>query len=89
MAKMIANEDLDPGVNPLGSKSHLIGGYTSSYYSYLWSQVYSSDLFAQFEEKGLFNKELGMKYRKIILAPGGSRDSMDSLLHFLGRTPND
>ena len=89
MSDKLISEKLDPGVNPLGSKSHLIGGYSSSYYSYLWSQVYSSDLFAQFEKQGLMNKELGMKYRKIILAPGGSVDSMKSLKKFLGRPPND
>ena len=89
MSDKVQNEILDFGVNPLGSKSHLISGYSSSYYSYLWSQVYSSDLFEQFEKNGLFNKDLGMRYRKIILAPGGSVDSMESLKNFLGRMPND
>lgn len=30
-----------------------------------------------------------MKYRKEILAPGGSRDSAESLEIFLGRKPNN
>ena len=30
-----------------------------------------------------------MKYRKFILAPGGSVDSAENLVKFLGREPND
>ena len=35
------------------------------------------------------NQELGRKYRKMILGPGGSVDSDESLRRFLGRDPND
>ena len=68
---------------------HIIaGGYASGYYSYIWSKVYGDELFAKFKKQGIMNKELGMKYRKIILAPGGTRNSMESLELFLGHKPN-
>ena len=59
----VAGIDTFPDDNPIGHFGHLQSGYVSTYYSYLWSQVYSSDLFSVFEEKGIMNKELGMKYR--------------------------
>jgi metallopeptidase MepB len=34
------------------------------------------------------NKTIGQKYRSMVLAPGGSRDSISSLKLFLGREPN-
>ncbi len=40
----------------------------SGYYSYLWSEVISCALFAEFERKGDFlDPELGMKLRKTVL----------------------
>jgi len=89
LSSKIQREQLQRGVNPIGAFGHLIGGYESQYYSYLWSKVYSCDLFALFKKEGLLNKEIGMRYRKTILAPGGSRDSIDSLRLFLGREPNN
>jgi len=79
LAQKIELTDYQEGTNPIGAFGHLISGYTSQYYGYLWSQVYSSDLFAQFKQHGLLNPDIGMKYRKEILAPGGSRDSAESL----------
>ena len=76
-----------PGTNPAAHFGHIISGYESQYYSYLWSLVYSCDMFQHFKEAGLMNPEIGMKYRKMVLAPGGSRDSIDLITEFLGRPP--
>jgi len=87
--KALGERPMQPGSNWLGSFKHIVaGGYSAGYYSYIWSKVYGDELFAQFLKHGIMNKELGMKYRKIILAPGGSRNSMESLELFLGHKPN-
>lgn len=62
-----------------------MGGYEAGYYGYLWSEVYSCDLFDRFEQEGLLNPKIGKEYRDVILGPGGSRDSSDSIKLFLGR----
>lgn len=88
LAWKIESTKYQKGTNPIGNVGHLLSGYVSSYYSYLWAQVYSDDLYDQFEKAGVLNPQMGMRYRKTILAPGGSRDSIESLRLFLGREPN-
>lgn len=63
------------------------GGYSAGYYSYLWAEVLSADAFAAFEEAGVFDASTGARYRREILAVGGSRPALESFVAFRGREP--
>jgi oligopeptidase A len=68
--------------------SHIFaGGYSAGYYSYKWAEVLSADAFAAFEEQGVFNPEVGRRFRREILEAGGSRPAMASFQAFRGREP--
>jgi oligopeptidase A len=69
--------------------SHIFaGGYAAGYYSYKWAEVLSADAFSLFEEKGVFNQEVGRAFRENILEKGGSADPMDLFVAFRGRKPD-
>jgi peptidyl-dipeptidase Dcp len=63
------------------------GGYSAGYYSYIWSEVLDADAFQAFKETSLFDQELARKYRKYILAMGGTRPGMELYEAFRGRPP--
>lgn len=71
------------------SFSHLMHGYESGYYSYLWSLVYAQELFGEFKKKGVFNGKLGKEVRKKIFEQGALKNEMDLLRDFLGREPSN
>ena len=71
------------------SFSHIFaGGYAAGYYSYKWAEVLSADVFEEFENNGVLNKEVGSKFRKEILSVGGSRSAKESFIKFKGREPS-
>ncbi len=68
--------------------SHIFaGGYAAGYYSYKWAEVLSSDAFGAFEEGGVLNPEVGARFRREVLACGGSRPALESFVAFRGRKP--
>lgn len=70
------------------SFSHIFaGGYAAGYYSYKWAEVLSADAFAAFEEKGIFDRDTGLKFLATVLEQGGSREPMELFIEFRGREP--
>ena len=63
-------------------------GYSSGYYSYMWSEVMDADAFAAFEETGdAFDPEVAARLEKFILSAGGSQDAEALYMQFRGRMP--
>ncbi|WP_408897328.1 M3 family metallopeptidase [Nocardioides sp. R1-1] len=73
-----------PGTHMFASFGHL-GGYSSGYYTYMWSLVIAKDMFSAFDEHDLFAPEVAHRYRDRVLVPGGSADAADLVADFLGR----
>ncbi|CAO3686709.1 unnamed protein product [Umbelopsis ramanniana] len=67
---------------------HIMGGYDAGYYGYLWSKVFSTDMFYTKFNNNTLSRDNGLAYRHKILSRGGSRDGMDLLRDFLEREPS-
>ena len=64
------------------------GGYSAGYYSYLWAEVLDKDAFELFKEKGIFDTETSMSFRRNVLEMGGSDEPMTLYRRFRGADPD-
>ena len=62
-----------------------LGGYGAAYYTYRWSIVIADDMFTQFQKNGLRDRATADRYRKLVLAPGGTKPAGELVADFLGR----
>ena len=60
-------------------------GYSSIYYTYMWSLVLVKDVFTKFQKAGLMDQPTAHAYRDAVLVAGASRDATDMVTTFLGR----
>ena len=65
--------------------SHIIGGYSAGYYSYIWSEVLDADTVDWFKENGGLRRENGDHFRLSLLSKGGSREALSLYKDFRGR----
>jgi thimet oligopeptidase len=76
---------------PIAADAHMytsfahLAGYSSAYYTYMWDKVIAEDFFEQFDQKNLLAGEAPVRYRQVVLEPGGSMSANDLVRNFLGR----
>jgi peptidyl-dipeptidase Dcp len=68
--------------------SHIMGGYSAGYYSYIWSEVLDADTVEWFKENGGMSRDNGQHFRETLLSRGGSEEAMTLFRNFAGREPN-
>lgn len=65
--------------------SHIFsGGYAAGYYSYKWAELLDADAFSAFEEKGVFDRDTAMSFRRNILEKGGTEAPDELYRRFRG-----
>jgi peptidyl-dipeptidase Dcp len=63
------------------------GGYSSGYYSYVWSELLDADAFEAFKTAGLFDSATALSFKENILEKGGTEDPATLYRQFRGADP--
>jgi len=73
----------EPGTHSQTKFTHLIG-YAAGYYSYLWSRVYSTNIWEALFAADPLSREAGEALRHKLLAHGGAKDPDELLQDLIG-----
>ncbi len=69
--------------------AHIFAGeYSAGYYAYIWAEILDADAFEAFSQKGVFDSETALAFRKNILEKGGTEDPMKLYMKFRGQEPD-
>lgn len=69
--------------------SHIFaGGYSASYYAYIWSELLAADAFAWITRQGGLTRENGDRFREAVLSRGSAEEAMEIYLQFRGEEPD-
>lgn len=63
-------------------------GYSSGYYSYLWTEMLDRDSRKWFMDHGGLTRENGDHYRATVISRGGTMDYFEMFRNFAGREPD-
>jgi peptidyl-dipeptidase Dcp len=80
-----ANMDMLPPRYRYTYFSHIMGGYSAGYYSYIWSEVLDADTVDWFKENGGMTRANGQHFRDTLLSRGGSAEALSLFRDFRGR----
>ena len=93
-AKALGETGLEVGLIPPRYRStyfnHIFSdpeGYSSGYYSYLWTQMLDHDSRQWFRDNGGLTRKNGDHYRATVLSRGGTMDYFEMYRNFAGREP--
>jgi len=86
--KLVMNEDTKYKYNKMASFNHMLNGYDAGYYGYILSETFAANMYYKVFKGDELNPINGMRYRKLLLEPGSTKDGMELLEQFLGEKPN-